>query len=243
MKARHFLLGATLLSAGLLFNAPLFAAVESDVVGYSTFDLTEDYQMVGISFVGLDASFGKEVPVNGFITGDFPDGAQIQVENGRGGYSLFRWNAATKQWGTSNPFSGAFTPTDATIPVGAGVWVVSDAGTKGEPLPVTVAGRVDSSVDIEFVGYKLASFPSFAELPVNSKELTWEGLQTGDQMQVPNGKGGYTVVRWNNGWKTVNPFTQQEQDATVSIKANQAVWLVTQNAEGASCSFRSTPNE
>lgn len=121
--------------------------------------------------------------------------------------------------------------------------MVSDAGTKGEPLPVTVAGRVDSSVDIEFVGYKLASFPSFAELPVNSKELTWEGLQTGDQMQVPNGKGGYTVVRWNNGWKTVNPFTQQEQDATVSIKANQAVWLVTQNAEGASCSFRSTPNE
>ena len=39
MKARHFLLGATLLSAGLLFNAPLFAAVESDIVGYTTIEM------------------------------------------------------------------------------------------------------------------------------------------------------------------------------------------------------------
>ncbi len=50
MTTKHFLTGATLLSGLLLLNAPLFAAVESDVVGYSTIECVRGYSAISLPF-------------------------------------------------------------------------------------------------------------------------------------------------------------------------------------------------
>ena len=157
MKVKHFLSGATLLSAALLLNAPLSAAVESDVVGYATIDCTRGFSMVSIPFEELGSSAQNGIAIQE-IKGDLFQSDRTSTD------ALMLLDPSTKNYVTYNYRSngwvkeGETEPTTDYIKPGMGVFF-SKTRSDGSML---VSGRVvrDTEVSCGLVrGYNLVSNP------------------------------------------------------------------------------------
>ena len=241
MKARHFLLGATLLSAGLLLNAPLFAAVESDVVGYTTIQMDAGkWYMIGSPFVELDAA--AAVTVNDVFSTGFSTGDELNIYNPRTGmYTTLTWfdYDGTAAW--RNPMTGEY----STQALSKGQAVFINKKSEGD---VTVKGKVSSE---EIVTFGLPDSSSWSQVvcvyPVTMdvNDIQWDGLAEGDELHVYDSTSGmYNSSTWfkfngMNAWR--NPMTGES--VSLKVAPGMALFVHKVQAGTGTCSPEVTIKE
>ena len=211
MTTKHFLTGATLLSGLLLLNAPLFAAVESDVVGYTTITTSPGFNMMGTVFQGL----GQEtISLNELLDGAFEEGDEIQVfHNDTGTYAVFKFSGG--EWKTG-PFSADRNP----LSVGDSFWI----NTPDHSVTVTLKGAVKRG-DFLFQtngGFQMVCVDFPTEIKLNDGNVEWSGFQNGDEIQIVDETGTYrryTFSTSSGKWMT-GPF-----EANVTLAAGKSFWL------------------
>ena len=203
-------------------NAPLSAAVESDVVGYTTIELTKKFTLVGINFSSLNGD--DALPIREAVSGEFGEGDQLQIQNEYGSYIVLEWKNG--QW------YGLDSDTPATVEVrrGTGVWIVSNTASKESPVRAVVQGAVNLS-DSLTTDFGNSFVIAAAGLPVdttpNSNLFKWEGVKDGDNLQIPNEYGSYTVLQWEAGqWVGDN-----STPATAKIPKESAIWLISSSPD------------
>ena len=193
MTTKHFLTGATLLSGLLLLNAPLFAAVESDVVGYASPELNLDgFTMVGVPFLALDST--KEdasVAINDFLSGDFVAGDAVQYWDGSK-YQVLTFRAASNlngeqmgpAWceGRSTYSTKRFTPGEA-------FWVKTSAPS------MMMAGRVGDRAIVETKANTLTMVANPRPQAIAINDIVCSAPKVGDSIQVYDG-AKYTVLTY-----------------------------------------------
>ena len=192
MKARHFLLGATLLSAGLLFNAPLFAAVESDIVGYTTIEMQAGkWYLVGNPFAELtDAT---TVTINDLFNSGFSDGDTLSVLNPENAtYAVYYWSETIGKW---TPFKGLDIAADVSLAPGEAVYI-----HKANAGEVCLKGKVVEQ-EVPFgsdVGNRWAQIVPMWPADRKLNEISWTGLNDGDTLSILNvDSTTYAVYYWN----------------------------------------------
>ena len=216
MKVKHFLSGATLLSAALLLNAPLSAAVESDVVGYTTITTREGFNMYGAAYRGLD---GESISLNELLSGDFQDTDEVQVfEPGTGEYSVYKYTTG-KGWTRGFQVAKDLAP-------GTAFWLKLD-----RVMEVTFKGAV-SLEDYECVaekpGFNMVATGIPIAFNINGDLVEWKGFQKGDQLQIMDANGEYAVYSYSESdGKWVKGFAGA-QDVIVPI--GSSMWLKVEKA-------------
>lgn len=170
-------------------NGRLNAAVESDVVGYTTFTTSAGMNLVSITFNGVD---GKAASIHDILSGKFADGDRILFYNTTtGDYdSCYYWDevyvgddCVGAGWG-----DGEQTKSTLTIAPGTAFWLKTKTATT-----VTVAGsvKVDAQTLACEPGMNLVglSFPVALDL---NKDLVSENLSDRDQVLIyDTQKGDY----------------------------------------------------
>ena len=162
----------------LHLNGRLNAQVESDIVGYTTIEVTKEWTLMGVNFTGLDNPSTEEIPILSLISGNFSAGDQIQIPKINGA-DVTEWNPAIGKWCTIS--RGKVTEKEATytIAAGQGFWLKSTTASLTSPLNVQISGKVydgDSLTVALGQQYTIFSPISPTEIEVNSEELVWESL-------------------------------------------------------------------
>lgn len=211
-----FLWGAALLVS------PASAAVESDVVGYTTITTSADFTMLGVVFKGFD---GEALPLNEIVSGAFVDGDQIQIYDRDSGYKLYRYY--NNDW-----VGGDFLPATTPIEPGTAFWLK----TSERAVEVTLKGAVPTG-NYSYVsksGFQMVSPNSPIAFNLN-EDIEWgEGLVNSDQIQVRSGNS-YQIYRYYNGAWVGGDF----MPVTTKIPVGSSIWLNTQNA-GVMMTFKSS---
>ena len=213
MTTKHFLTGATLLSGLLLLNAPLFAAVESDVVGYSTVTTSADFTMLGVVFKGLSEGSSS---LNDIISGDFAEEDQIQLYDRDSGYRVYSYYNGS--W-----VDGDFNPLTFPVEPGTAFWLV----TPGRTVTVTLKGAIPTG-DYRYEsrsGLQMVSPHIPVALDLNNG-VKWGGALTeNDEIQVRVGNSYRVFPYYDGKWVDGNfmPLTEK-------IPVGTSIWLKTQNA-------------
>lgn len=204
--------------------SPASAAVESDVVGYTTITTNPGFNMQGVVFVGLEDA--SAISPNDLLSGEFQTGDTIQVFKD-GSYSSCRFEEGTG-W-----VQGRGAPANP-IEVGSGFWLE----TPNRAVEVTFKGAVTTGdfryQTIEGVQMVAPNIPIAFPLNPTNGEVQWEGFQDGDMIQWFEGESYASSVysTEKGGW------TQgRGQLTTKEIPVGSSVWLTTARA-GASFTIR-----
>ena len=219
-------------------NGRLNAQVESDIVGYTTIEVTKEWTLMGVNFTGLESSSTEEIPIVSLISGDFSAGDQIQIPKATTGYNLAGWNETLGKWCTYNRTGISNNEATYTIPAGKGFWLKSTAASAANPLYVQFAGKVYDGADVVVTlgqQYTIFSPLSPSAIAVNSEDLVWSNFVAGDQVQVPKKDAtGYDVAGWNANlgkWCKIGRTTVTNEPVTFSITPGSSIWVVSQNAD------------
>ena len=213
MKVLHFLSGATLLSAALLLNAPLSAAVESDVVGYTTITMEAGkWYQIGTPFASLD---GKEETVNDVFCNGFTSGDALYVyDSDLGRYSsVITWGTVQEgAWGDE----GTWTVSNPILPAGKAVFI-----RKAATSTICLSGRVSSDVTTVFGDEDATTWSQIvlvypADTEVN--KMKWEGLQEGDAL--------YIYDSASQRYKSALTWTSTIDESGEPKWCNEASWSV-----------------
>lgn len=209
-----------------LCTAKLSAAVESDIVGYTTITMEAGkWYMIGNPFVALD---GADVAsVNDVFKGDFASGDVLQlVDPITCKVTTLRWNTALKAWAmTTRPND---TPAQDLITIGQAAYIKK--AVKGS---ATFSGKVevlDLSVgNAETSSWTMASYVYPVEIDIN--EIEWEGLSSGDTVTLLKDDSTTELYRWNTTLKAWS-MTTRPNDMPISrkIKAGEAMYIYKKNA-------------
>ena len=225
MKVKHFLSGATLLSAALLLNAPLSAAVESDTVGYTTIEMQAGkWYQIGNPFVELED--GAVPTINTVFNTGFSDGDMAYIYNaGANGYST------VCQWGTLGGATGWLnlaTITLDTTPLVAGQAVFIHKASAGE---VILRGRVSEVTSLPFGsedGNSWARIVCVHPTERSLNEMKWSAMADGDQAYIyDSATGAYKATRqWatiggKSGWYNLSTVTLD----TEKLPIGQAIFI------------------
>ena len=178
MDVKRILACAALLAGLLFFNGRLSAAVESDVVGYTTTALPLGYSLVGLPFDSLNGKTSLSIQ-------------DISIENSQVGDVIQYWENDLLQSATyriRNGVSGwwkSFTELSTkTFSPGEGFWVRKNA--EGN---LTFSGKLvdlDKVTTITEAGKFVLISPKLPkEYAVN--DILFEGISTGDQIQYWDG--------------------------------------------------------
>ena len=192
-------------------------------------ELTTKFTLVGINFSSLDGA--DAVPVNEIISGNFSDGDELQIQDTQGGYTVLTWKNGA-WYGLSSP-----EPATVSIKRGLGAWVVSKVATEETPVSIQLKGAVNlsDSLTVDFgQQYVIAATGLPVDAAVNSTLFTWENLAANDQLQIPDGMGGYTVLEWQdkNADGIYNWYGVSSPDpATAIIPKESAIWIVSTNQD------------
>ena len=223
MKVKHFLSGATLLSAALLLNAPLSAAVESDVVGYTTIEMQAGtWYLLGNPFIALDgtASFKlNDVYVGeGLHTGDL-----LYVLNGNT-FSPRYWNEGEEKWSTNSLFFiDDLTEYSASTAVYLKKMSAGNLTFTGKVSPVRIeVGTEDGNA----WSLTALTYPKVSTLD----EYTWEGFQPNDMLYTTAKDGSLVPHYWNStsqSWSTNELFPVSDN---TPLSIGQAVYLLKKSA-------------
>ena len=222
MKAKSIFQCAALLTGLLFLNVPLFAAVESDIVGYTTVTLEADaWYIIGNSFQDLNGVTEATLD-NFFSASSFAAGDCAYIARGDGAYVSHYWNETEGKW-SKNP--RRYVAATETYPLNTGVYLHKvNAGT------ITIAGKVEEAAVIVF-GSESGNTWEMTALPSPEGKLisdyTWTGCVAGDRAYVARGDGQYTSYYYfddgtNKGWSQ-NP--RRFIAPTVALEAGQAIYL------------------
>ena len=171
--------------------------------------------MVGVVFNGLD---GKEMPLGEIVSGEFQEGDEIQVYVKGGNYQVYTY------WNDLGWLDGNFAEAKTPLALGTAFWLK----TPSRSVEVTLKGAVltgeykyESITGLQMVALGV---PKTFDL---NKDLTWEGLTDGDEIQIREGNDYTTYTYWKDygGWLDggFNPA-----DKEVPIGAS--IWLQTAKA-------------
>ncbi len=194
-------------------NGRLNAAVESDVVGYTTITTNAGYNMMGCVYKGLGS---ETISLNDLLVGEFIAGDQVQLYSSTGGYTIYTYNATTG-W-----MNGRVPADNRPLTVGDSFWLY----TPNREVAVTIKGAVSTK---DFTYTSIQGLQMVANsLPVDVKinEIAWSGLTNNDQLQVKT-LTGYTIFTYSTA---TNKWMQGRAPADVTISAGSSVWLTTANA-------------
>ena len=209
----------------VIFNGRLNAAVESDIVGYTTVTMEAGkWYQIGLPFSQLDGAetFTLDEAFPGFAEGD-----RLYLSTVEGGYSFRYWkvNASTGAagWSTSrNTYREDTTEFDH----GVAVYIYKEtAGT------ITLSGSV-KKVENTF-GSNSGNSWNLVALPwPEAKKLsdyTWTGCADGDQLYISTPDGGFSFRYWKvnvstgaAGWSTSR--NTYREDSTL-IEPGIAVYI------------------
>ena len=195
-------------------NAPLSAAVESDVVGYTTITMEADkWYQVGNPFAELD---DNEAPrVNDVLNTGFSEGDQLYIYD-----PVTAVYKTTLVWGKDGDTEGWLDGWDmldqtTQIPVGQGVFIHKKAaGT------VTFRGKVEAkessfgAADVTTWNSVVSVYPTVTSI----NEVSWSNIEDGDEIYIydserslftktrkwgslPNGESGW-LNDWGDGLET-----------------------------------------
>ena len=229
MDMKKIITCAALLAGIVFFNGRLNAQVESDIVGYQTIEITSQWTLLGMNFVGLENDTTDEIPFLSMISGDFAHGDEIQVQNIGGGYSRAGWNSTVGKWCSFGRTGLSANESTLTIPAGTGFWLKSSATT------IQIAGKVYTGEDISVVigkQYKIFAPLVPEALPVNSDLLVWENFNHNDEIQIPNAGGGYSRARWNSTvgkWCTIGRTGVTSTPSDATIPSSASIWVISTN--------------
>ena len=181
-------------------NAPLFAAVESDVVGYTTIEMQAGkWYQIGNPFVALED--GTVPTLNTVFTDGFADGDTLYVlPLGQATYLPARVWISDYQGQT-----GWFNLSDRSydmmeLSVGQAVFIKK--ATHGE---VTLKGRVSAKEIVPITGETWTQLVCVYPKECSLNELSWQGIETGDKVYIYDSvSGNYLPERM---WLTYNGQT------------------------------------
>ena len=208
-------------------NAPLSAAVESDVVGYTTITTDAGWNMLGVNFDGLEkGADGQPVPVsfNDVLSGDFSENDQIQCFKKDGtGFGVYRYSGG--EWWVRRGVSADTEPIES----GAAFWLKTEL-----PTVVTIKGSVckeNAEFSSELPGYyQLIALNAPFDFKVNGTNVSWTGLKTDDQIQYMDSQtGNLTILRYNE--RTAKWMKSRSDVADVTIPMGASFWLSVQNED------------
>ena len=168
-------------------NAPLSAAVESDIVGYSTVEAGSSWTLLGINFASLDDEGGQGDYSVQEISGNFQDGDEIQVWDETRYTTLFYFSS--ESMGTAGFYGDDGSLSTLRLTRGTAVWVKSSSLTHA-----ILAGEVvlDEGNPVKGTsGWSLFAAKTPQATAVN--EFRFSGLTEGDEMQIWDGKQYVTL--------------------------------------------------
>ena len=201
-------------------NGRLSAAVESDIVGYTTVRTTPGFNMLGAVFTGLD---GEPQSVAQVIDGDFQDGDELQVYNKdkpfENRYTIYSYWKDYGGW-----LDESFNPATQKLVPGTAFWLK----TPGRSVDITLRGAVVAG-EYKYVseaGLQMVSLGLPVALDLNSN-ANWSGLSDGDEIQVRKGDTYAVYSYWKDygGWldKDYVPVTEK-------LTLGASFWLTTSQA-------------
>ena len=199
-------------------NAPLFAAVESDIVGYTTITTNPGFNMVGVVFDGLSE---ETATLKEILSGDIQDSDQIQIRDAKTGvYTLYTYEAGS--WYDEN-FALA---DDLELPPGSAFWF--SAPTSRD---ITMKGRVLTGTYTQDCPQGLSMIgPGVPKKLALNGDIKWNNLSESDTIQVREG-GNYLLFTYEDGkW-----WDETFQEATYEIPVGASIWLAT-NSDNATIS-------
>ena len=246
MDVKRILACAALLAGLLFFNGRLSAAVESDVVGYTTIEVTKKFLLVGASIFPLDSEgVPEKVSVHDFIKGDFAEGDELQIPNGNA-YDRAIWHTVNGEafWCKERRGVPVDEPSDLMVSSLDGVWLNINRASTTTPVSVSFLGRIDmGTVVTKEMGkrYQLASITQPIECPINSEALKWDGLTDGDELQIQNDNNSYDRAIWHTQdgasfWSAERRGQPTGIPSTLVIKPSTSFWVVTKQ-DGASMTY------
>ena len=204
-------------------NAPLTAAVESDIVGYTTIQMDAgNWYLLGNPFTALDGS--TTFKLNDVYVGTgFQEGDVLYVLNGTTFLPRY-WNAKEGKWSTNTLF---YIEDTTNYPAKTAVYL-----KKSSPGAATFAGKV-TSMKIE-VGsdkgneWSLTALKYPGEVPLN--EFKWDGFAKGDMLYTIAADGTFVSHYWseaNNSWSLNALFPIED---TTPLTIGQGVYLLKKSA-------------
>ena len=196
MKAKSIFQCAALLTGLLFLNVPLFAAVESDIVGYTTITMEAGkWYQIGIPFASLDGT--TEAEINAVFNQGFVDGDSLYIFNPDTlAYTAYDWNSAVGESGAWVKPRKPTVATTATVKAGQGVYIC-----KAETASFTCQGSVKVATEIEFGKTEGSGWNQITVLFPETGDLNgfkWQGLKSGDSIYIFNPETlTYTAYEWN----------------------------------------------
>ena len=182
-------------------NDPLFATVESDIVGYTTVEIGQGSHLISIPFEALDgeeATFPIQSITGTMNSGSLSGDKLLVWDRDQNSYTLYRWRGGDIGW-----VKGAEgTPTSDVIRPNQGVFFSSMRG--GSTL--TVAGKVsakDSQTVVLEQGSTFLANPYPCDLPIASLQGTFTaGSLSGDKiLRWDTTQKQYVLYRYTSrGW-------------------------------------------
>ena len=223
MNAKRILACAALLLGLLSFNAPLSAAVESDIVGYTTIEMQAGkWYQIGTPFVELEGT-STDVPINDIYTTGFGQGDVLcTLDSTTSSLLPLYWNVTLNGWSESaNPRAPL---SERTIKVGEAVYILKE--TLGS---LTFSGKVEST-EGHFGSESGNAWNQIVMVWPETKkinEVSWTGLAGDDQMSILNSDTSVLkTYYWNDslkGWSdSPNPRAPLSTD---NIEIGRALYV------------------
>ena len=236
MDMKKIIACAALVMGVVIFNGRLNAAVESDIVGYTTITMEAGkWYQVGTPFVALEEGVAQKL--NDVFTEGFGAGDTLQVYNPDSStYATYRWNTYKNGWAANT--SPVATLSDVVLPTGQAVFI--NKKVQGD---VVFSGKVSVEEAVTFGNENAASWSQFVCVypdTVKLNGIAWSGLAAGDILQIYNADTAtYATYRWNtykNGWASnTSPVATL---ADVDVPAGQAFFVNKQTPGIGSCSYQ-----
>lgn len=215
---------AVLLTSGLAL-----AAVESQVVGYNTIELTKPATLIAVNFDGIaseNLNIQEAFPyANGMTKGrGLSEADTIQVLTASGGYDVYYMSSGRNgknqiveglegKWAED----GQYTPSSIEVPAGTAAWYIAKNASPDAPVLLTVAGQVANDAMRSHniaAGLNLIGNPFPTPLILN-EEIPFvpgmekgRGLASADSIQIQNSAGGYDVYYMSNGRNGKNQIVE-----------------------------------
>lgn len=228
MKLQHqadFIRGRIPLLAGLLglcfISSPLHAAVESNVVGYTTITTKAGFNMQGVCFNALD---GEAISFNDLLSGEFQDGDEILVlttVTSGSTYERYRYSSERGEW-----ITGRTSADTKPVKAGSSFWLNTT-----NAVEVTFKGSVKpgnylytSQAGVQMI---TSDFPIAFPLNATDGSVVWENLTDGDEILWLNENGAYDRCRYST---ERGKWIQGRGESSKVIPAGTSVWLETANS-------------
>ena len=172
--------------------------------------------MMGVVFNGLE---GQTATLSEIVTGDFQDGDEIQVYSTTEGYQIYSYWKDFGGW-----LDGNFNVASKKFPLGTSFWLK----TPNRSVDVTLKGAVlTGEYRHECVaGFQMITVGLPREFDLN-KDLKWEGLTDGDEIQIREGDTYVIYTYWKDfgGWLDGGFLP-----ASRPISVGSSIWLRATNA-------------